>query len=521
MSQQHLLPFTAPVVRVTVLEDRAQVLRRGSASLPKGRARARLPGVAPVLVDKTLVASLPDAPPGTRVTDLRVERSLLPVEQQVQRAAAATRLAEVQAERNALLYRAQANQRQLELIGEMSAATVADMTVDAAWDRARPEAWRAASSDLFARERALRERSLELAERIADLDVTVADLAAAVAAERRPELQMLATVVVDLEVTEAGDVTLELGYVVPAACWRPQHTARLLPDGAAFALLLETDACVWQRTGEDWVDVELRLSTQRLSLGFEPPLLGEEVLESREKPPEVAVEVRDLTIRTTGLGAGARAATDLPGIDDGGAALFLQARRPATVPSDGCPTRVPVADFTVPVELERVLLAERTTAVVARVRGANPGPHPILAGPVDLVTGGGLVGRGALRFVAAGERFEVGFGPDANIRVRRTVERVEEEPGKLSTWIPTRVTVTLQLSNIGAGAVAFTVTERVPVSEIPEVRVAVDSKATTAGATPDGDGFFRWPLTLSAGATTTLRLAFVLERKKEIAALAI
>jgi len=48
----------APVTEVTVLEDRAQVVREGRADLPAGRVRVRVAGVSPVLADKTLALSL-------------------------------------------------------------------------------------------------------------------------------------------------------------------------------------------------------------------------------------------------------------------------------------------------------------------------------------------------------------------------------------------------------------------------------------------------------------------------------
>ncbi|HVH97896.1 MAG TPA: DUF4140 domain-containing protein, partial [Enhygromyxa sp.] len=47
-----------PVVEVTLLEDRALVVRRGVLELPPGRSRLRIDKVAPVLVDKTLSAAL-------------------------------------------------------------------------------------------------------------------------------------------------------------------------------------------------------------------------------------------------------------------------------------------------------------------------------------------------------------------------------------------------------------------------------------------------------------------------------
>ena len=57
-----------------MLEDRARVIRRGTASLPAGQSRLIVRGVAPVLVDKTLTATTSAG----RVLDVRCVRRLAP-----------------------------------------------------------------------------------------------------------------------------------------------------------------------------------------------------------------------------------------------------------------------------------------------------------------------------------------------------------------------------------------------------------------------------------------------------------
>ena len=70
------------------------------------------------------------------------------------------------------------------------------------------------------------------------------------------------------------------------------------------------------------------------------------------------------------------------------------------------------------------------------------------------------------------------------------------------------MTVSLTLSNIGAADRTVRITERIPVSEVEEVRVTVDDKRTTAGMTFDAaSGFCRWdyPIPGNTSAVLTLR----------------
>jgi len=56
-----------------------------------------------------------------------------------------------------------------------------------------------------------------------------------------------------------------------------------------------------------------------------------------------------------------------------------------------------------------------------------------LAGPVDLIRENGFVGRTSVLFIAAGERFELGWGPDAELRVKRHSESKQEKSRRLSS----------------------------------------------------------------------------------------
>src|SRR5688572_13982112 len=67
-------PIAAPVERVTVLEDRARVVRRARARVEAGRTRIHVDDVAPVLADRTLGVAFVDPAAGARVVDARVIR---------------------------------------------------------------------------------------------------------------------------------------------------------------------------------------------------------------------------------------------------------------------------------------------------------------------------------------------------------------------------------------------------------------------------------------------------------------
>ncbi|MFF8882074.1 DUF4139 domain-containing protein [Streptomyces flaveolus] len=92
-------------------------------------------------------------------------------------------------------------------------------------------------------------------------------------AEEEPA-ELVGHVEVTVQAAAAGPATLRLTHLTPCALWRPAYRAVLDGD----ALTLETDAVVWQHTGEDWSDGRLTLSTARSSRAGEPPRLVEDRL---------------------------------------------------------------------------------------------------------------------------------------------------------------------------------------------------------------------------------------------------
>ena len=67
------------------------------------------------------------------------------------------------------------------------------------------------------------------------------------------------TVLVDLDVKNAGNLIVSVSYLVPGASWTPSYDLRI--DSGQNKATLTYSAMVKQQTGEDWKNVRLTLST--------------------------------------------------------------------------------------------------------------------------------------------------------------------------------------------------------------------------------------------------------------------
>ncbi|XXF79889.1 DUF4139 domain-containing protein [Myxococcaceae bacterium GXIMD 01537] len=509
-----------PVVKVTVLEDRALVERRAQVSLPAGTRRVRVEGVSPLAVDRSLQAHVT----GGTVAQARLHRAWTDEKPDAwlqRRGELGQRVESLTAE----LRRTQADVQRLQARLALAQAAREDVlraiSESSGAGQAAPHAWgeqlARAREALHATEESLRGARREEAQ----AQRRVAEASGALNQNAPRETKLRGSAWLDVE-HPGGPATVRLTYLVPCAVWRPAYRATLAPAEGGEAVTLECEAVVWQRTEEDWKDVELCFSTARPTLGASPPRLEEDRLRLREKTDRekqvIEVAVREEALQTTGEGS-ARQVETMPGLDDGGEALTLAAAHRCDVPSDGAPHRVPLFRFQSPATSELVGYPEHSPLVHRVARFENRGPAVLLAGPVDLVRTSGYVGRAQLRFTARGERLKLGFGSEDTLRVAREVDTDED-----TAWVTGRKTrkhrVTLYVSNTGNRAESVALEERIPVSEVEAVEVKVLKEVTKpAPAKVSEDGIVRFELNPGARSQQELVLAYTVSSSSKVAGL--
>ncbi|MFT5352932.1 MAG: hypothetical protein ACI9KE_000129 [Polyangiales bacterium] len=493
-----------PILKVTVLEERALIEREASITLTTGVQKLRIEGVAPALIDKTLVVKVGTA----RVLDARVRR--FRVHRNEEQPARVQELLDVERgaagkseEANATL---DASREDLRYWEEASARSAVEAGEDVAWGRESSSTWLATFDEIAERLSALYEaiaRGVQIAN---DAVEVLSDIRVQLRDARRTSSEECAWLELRIMSEVAGDLQLDISYAVPGACWRPQHRARWQGSVVHF----ETQASVWQRTGEDWSNVELEVSTERASLGVDPPELATDELRVRKKAPGTQVAMREEEVESAGA---ARLASELPGIDDGGDALLLKAPSKATVRADGRPHRIALSSFTAPAEAHLFVVGELESTVQQKTTLNNESPRPVLAGPVDLIRESGPVGQTKTLFVAPGEQFDLGWGPENDLRVTRECTNLDPKRSMLSGWTHKTKKVQLKLSNIGRSTHHLEVIERVPVSELESVEIKVDGADSKQ---PDQDGFVRWLDTLQAGERRTFTLTYTVSTKRDV-----
>ncbi|MEZ4474160.1 MAG: mucoidy inhibitor MuiA family protein [bacterium] len=505
MSSPRLI--TLPIRRVTVFEDRAEVVREIELDLPAGRSEVLAEDLSPLLSDAHLTAQLAEAVPGVHVEDVRFERALRTETAPAERRAGL--LASLDDAERALAHaeRAFARARQRRDAALLLLKRYAGQAAKALWMPGGADGWREGLTRL--------EEALEAAER----GVAAAESERARAAEdhRRQaalvrdaedrRVRLRASLSVRFSADAAARVRLQVVALTPCALWRPAHEARLGPDGQ---LEWETFATVWQRTGEDWDGVALTLSTDRPGSGARLPSLAPDELRLQQKAVRrrVVLSHREQAARKDDEGA-------MPGVYDGGEARAFAVTDPVQIPSDGRPYRVATGRFSAPAQLGLVARPEVSPQVCWLARTHNASATPLLAGPVTLVRDGAYVGVGDLDYVAPGDRFELSFGSDD--RWRLTARRSRETEDRLLGRDRLHFVTHVELRYAGAEPAEAEVYLRLPVSELDQLKVVPSKTFCSEGIPrPDADGRVCIPVRLAGGERRELSLGFTFETSGDV-----
>lgn len=358
---------------------------------------------------------------------------------------------------------------------------------------------------------------LETTVKLRDIDRQITDLekklvAIAPVQEERTEVKVFVTA------GAAFDAELSIRYQVLSANWTPLYDARLTTGARNEAprLALVRRASIQQRSGEDWTDVALSLSTTRPGSGTAAPELYAMLVdfESDAPPRPVASGAAVRSIRP--VAQEARADEDARKATDQLASGLAKAEdRVATVEAApfqavfGVPGTVTVLTTG---ETKRVQIDEAqldpalTVRVVPRIdpraflyaKVTLPKTTPYLPGQVSLFRDATFVGSGRLPQLAPGEEHELGFGSDDSIRVRHAVlDEKRGESGIITSSKTDQRNFRIAVKNHHPRAMTVAVLDQIPVSQNQDIKVELIAKAQPTRKDPDDKrGVMAWDLKL-------------------------
>lgn len=373
---------------------------------------------------------------------------------------------------------------------------------------------------------------LTLRNRISDLDAEIAALEKArPLAPRAGQPRRDVAIAVEAKAPVAADIAVS--YRVAGASWLPVYEARLTTGSANAAEIAFTRrAELRQRTGEDWNEVAIELSTTRSAQGtrapeltplriafYEPPVVYEERArlqrqdsERTARSPALAIAPAPVTPdQALGAAEPKKAEVQTASVSAGAYQASFKVPGRITVPQDGSSKAVVLTQGKVKPELSARATPELEEKAYLEASFNHEDEAPLLAGEVYLHRDGAYIGKGRLGQVAPGDKVELGFGADDRLKVTRVpVRRRENDSGWLGSTRTDQREFKTVVKSLHAQPVKLTVTERVPFSENSAITVELLSQSTPPTEKQVGDkrGVSAWSFELAPGAQKEIRLAY-------------
>lgn len=533
-------PVLSRITDVTVYADRAQVTRLATVSLagePTRHAFAQLPG----WIDEGSVrVSLSPADAG-QILDVQIRRTYLAKTSNEEFLKAEAAVRDISDQIGALDDEKAVLDAQSKHVDAIRMFSLDKLPKDVAGREIKPDEY-ALSVEFIANSL----RKLAVARR--ELDKKRRDLQPELNARQqklndlrqRSQLEQR-TVVVTLK-GAPKNAQLSLLYMLPGATWEPVHELRASPE--AKNVSLASYAVVTQTTGEDWTGANLSLSTQRSAETMKIPELeamlvgtgrkiahvsagshdsfkvaiknyaGQNFLWNDINNGDVMIQQEYRENQKAQIGNSARIEQIFETLHQRGTTAHFPAMGAQTIRTDGRPVRVPIAAGEFAAQ-HRLLAAPEISLNAARtVDLSNTGKQPLLPGKVSLFLDGAFLGLTEADFTSPGESFSLYLGVADHLKLSRTLDKKRSELKRGGQRTKVQASFVVSVENLSDRAVVVQLTDRIPVSESDEVRVA--SVKISPEGKPDVKGLLRWDLNLAAKQSKEYRVEYTIEYPNDL-----
>jgi uncharacterized protein (TIGR02231 family) len=196
----------------------------------------------------------------------------------------------------------------------------------------------------------------------------------------------------------------------------------------------------------------------------------------------------------------------------GQTSVLFNVPKPVDISADGIRHSSVIALERVPVVAEYVAIPKLSQRVFLKSEVVNMTPYPLLSGEVHVFNDTAYAGKSQLKTVAAGEKFDLYFGTDDAVKLKRKALKVRREAGLLAG---NRVSwgCTVELENLKKESISVTLLDQIPLAANEEIKVSI-SEPQPKPEEIKADGTIIWKMNVSPGEKKKISYEIDLEYPK-------
>ncbi|MCK5813319.1 MAG: mucoidy inhibitor MuiA family protein [Cocleimonas sp.] len=525
------LTVNSMINKVMVYPSSAMVTRIAKVSVPAGESSIALTGLPLGLLESSLRVTgnaLANVTLGSVELQKNINRDAVQQsEQDLQ-----NKIILANDQKQVLIDSLQQNKDQLNYIRTMaSGGSQSESKTSSGYLQLPIEQWNQAWQTLAMATATTQEKMRQAQKEIKRLDKTILQLQAQlnqVATHQRASR----TAVLDIQTESATELELSLRYQIKGARWQPVYDADL--DTKAGKIQLKSLAQITQRTGEDWTNVEIHLSTLRPSASSQLPILSPWVVDFM---PE---QIENYRSKEMNRRYKAEKMDAMSVMQEERVERMLMAKPSPNIKAKKVMrtqvSQIAIADFSAEYKVpnkvslnsgsdkrrvtlqSQILDAKVSLASVPRLdpralliaKTMYKGEVPLLAGTVVLHRDGNFIGNTRLAMHQTGEEIKLSFGEDDQVKIKFIPE--PDKKGADGLFFGKRKTIKrnyhFSVTNQHDKAYDISFSDRIPVAANEDIRITLKGDKPTRTNKNEQKGITVWKRKLAPEKTVILEYGY-------------
>lgn len=362
-----------------------------------------------------------------------------------------------------------------------------------------------------------------------ELDKQLQILHASLQKIQTPHPKESVSLIVAIEPAGAGEFELEVSYLVNSASWNPLYDLRV--SSSADTVHLGYLAEITQNTGEDWINVDITLSTAKPGLGTLPPQLQPWYIDVQQQQ-EYLMRRRAMSVPLRSITAPAGAGDDseseevakdyaiaaetvVAQVSKQGSVVTFKLSGGGNIPSDGAPHKTTIFNDDYPCNFDYIAMPRLVSFAYlqAHVKNSANGAT-LLSGKANIFRDNIFVGTTQLDNIVPGQEFKLNLGIDEGWKIER--ELVERQVDKKLIGNQRRITYSYRLiiTNLLNSSANLNLSEQLPVSRNEQIKVRLirSNPQIQLGEM----GILEWMLTLAPQERREIYYQFTVEHPPDL-----
>lgn len=329
-------------------------------------------------------------------------------------------------------------------------------------------------------------------------------------------------ITVQVNAERAGVTQFNFSYLTRNANWYSTYEARCNDIGKPVTLIHK--ASINQRTGENWNNVKLELSTGNPNVGVNVPKLYPRYLSFNQYKPAYSNRVKannyitpqyldmdkdEVAESSSGRNnsfQGSRTLNKYTSQTSNEVAVEYVVDRPYNLPSNGKVQLVTLKSYEVEAKYNYYTVPKLGSSVYLIAKLSGWQQYNLLRGQVSLFFKGSYVGKTYFNPRANSDTLQLSLGKDPKVIVQRKTIRDYTKVKTIGANKKETIGYSISINNTNNKAIQIEVVDQIPISKHSNITVEVTEQSK--GTLNEKTGEMNWTLTLKPGKTKTLEVYY-------------